>query len=681
MAGDWYLLEKVAPPIIGGTSKLLSFQLPPVEDYFSQSLYLNYKIVNSGSSIAMQVGAYVEWTRLMKSNTPTPAEQHIFSFYPQTALRFSIDNGETYLPVFNYQYNGFGNLGTLIDWELIEYNPEADSSSFKYSFYATYRAWINPMSDTSTGYPTYKDYQQVVFPAGQTTKISLSWICTDKNGATYRDSDAFYLSFANIPYIDSYPKEITDTMDSFNIEYYVPDPTQMDYISFGLLDKTDNLLVGYKLAPVAEDSYSFLFSDQDKEILYNKFNDVNTAGLQFAVKYKNLNSDPIIMTYPVVFDIVITPPTLEYTVKDVDEFTRSLTGRGDEGVVVKGKSDIQFTLTPRAYKNASIAHYYVRNDGLQVSGKETVIFKDTEYSVFTLYIKDSRGNVYTEKITLDTVNYLPPTCNLAADIPKADNTIKVTLHGQYYDGSFGAQNNFLQFKYKYTSNISSNDIDWTSITPESINIGYGSYNTTLLIPIPNQADTYTITFQVIDAFGPINSNSVTVKATPVFDWGQHDFKFNVPVTVNNDLIVTGQIIKGDGTAAIADDPAMDYIVEQGIKTTGSGNSTANWVYRKWNSGVAECWCRKHIQTGVSTSWGGLYVSGALPHTNIVWPINFTDIPVANITIAPNASGAFLIAGGSTNLTATNTGGYEIARGTSLSSGNFYINYYGIGQWK
>ena len=98
--------------------------------------------------------------------------------------------------------------------------------------------------------------------------------------------------------------------------------------------------------------------------------------------------------------------------------------------------------------------------------------------------------------------------------------------------------------------------------------------------------------------------------------------------------------------------------------------------------MAECWCRKHVSTAVNTAWGNLFVSGALSYTNITWGVNFVDIPVANITIAPNSSGAFLIAGGSTSLTATNTGGYEIARGSALSSaGNFYINYYGVGKWK
>ena len=43
----------------------------------------------------------------------------------------------------------------------------------------------------------------------------------------------------------------------------------------------------------------------------------------------------------------------------------------------------------------------------------------------------------------------------------------------------------------------------------------------------------------------------------------------------------------------------DYIVEEG--TSGI------WTYRKWNSGIAECWgIRSNINESISTTWGNLY---------------------------------------------------------------------------
>ena len=67
------------------------------------------------------------------------------------------------------------------------------------------------------------------------------------------------------------------------------------------------------------------------------------------------------------------------------------------------------------------------------------------------------------------------------------------------------------------------------------------------------------------------------------------------------------VLDGDGTvryrtpAELLADLGADYIVEQG--TSGI------WTYRKWNSGLAECWARKELSSvAVTSAWGGLYES-------------------------------------------------------------------------
>lgn len=45
--------------------------------------------------------------------------------------------------------------------------------------------------------------------------------------------------------------------------------------------------------------------------------------------------------------------------------------------------------------------------------------------------------------------------------------------------------------------------------------------------------------------------------------------------------------------------SVDYIVEEG--------SDGIWTYRKWNSGIAECWCYiTGASTSLSTSYGAMY---------------------------------------------------------------------------
>ena len=79
--------------------------------------------------------------------------------------------------------------------------------------------------------------------------------------------------------------------------------------------------------------------------------------------------------------------------------------------------------------------------------------------------------------------------------------------------------------------------------------------------------------------------------------------------------------------------SVDYIVEQGI--------SGSWAYRKWNSGVAECWGKHTKSVAANSIDADNYMS---------FPFTFSAVPVINITVA--AGGADLyrghIEGGSTN---------------------------------
>ena len=373
-------------------------------------------------------------------------------------------------------------------------------------------------------------------------------------------------------------------------------------------------------------------------------------------------------------------PEVVGNVRDINPTTNALTGH--EKRLVRYYSNVEATMTATGMKGASIVLQRILTDNASIDAT-SYLFEGITDGKISFYAKDSRG--YTRTVRDNGavfLEYARPTCNITdIGLPTVDDTCRIVLSGMYWDDNFGAVNNQLTLWYRYKSTILSEFTDWIQIKNPQIDYLQSGrdYNAVVDVDLPNHIDRFTLQVMAKDKLTFGESQERSVRAFPIFDWGEHDFNFNIPVNINGDLTVSGTITSNTPVEQTIE--PEDYIVEQGTRTTGSGNSIANWVYRKWNSGVAECWCRKHIQTGVSTAWGGLYVSGSLPHTNILWPVNFTEIPVANITIAPNASGAFLIAGGSTNLTATNTGGYEIARGTSLSSGNFYINYYGIGQWK
>lgn len=371
-------------------------------------------------------------------------------------------------------------------------------------------------------------------------------------------------------------------------------------------------------------------------------------------------------------------PTLAPTAKDINATTLALTG--DENKIIQFFNKVQYDIGAFTSTGATIKSCEISCGGKSATTM-TGVLENVESGSFTVSATDSRDFTTTETFNMTLVPYVKLTAKLQLVSLDTDGTGKISISGNLFRGSFGVVDNepVISYRHKVEGGTWS---DWKSVTYSITN---DSYHVDIELNGMDYQETYIYQARAVDSLMNVETGELVVRCMPVFDWSGEDFQFNVPVTINGNVTVTGTITSANPVEQVDDEPGItpaDYIVEQGTVTTGSGNSTANWAYRKWNSGVAECWCRKYISTAVTSAWGNLFVSGAMPHTNITWGVDFIDIPVANITIAPNASGAFLIAGGSTSLTATNTGGYEIARGSALTSaGNFYINYYGIGKWK
>lgn len=682
----YYTVNNTIKPMYGGTAIPITGSFPDwfyidqndnehwwigVQDticadkaYGERQLNFYYKILsrNSDNSFVVSTGVYVDIT------FDIDRYQITADFHPNyTWLQVDRDTIVTIADVNSSQQQStnfnsvsssadiIGIPGILLDYHLTP-DPKTNWPN-KHICTCTYRYWLSSECD---------------FVLTAAAKLNISnRIAVGAQGNTF--SESVYLHFDNVPYITC-PTEIND-VDSFSIEYNFPDSSKLEYIQFSLLDDADNPIIDYKDASNTSNSYTFNLLEEDLAKLYTKFNTVNDVLLFLGVKFKNRSEDPIYMSFRTHFTIVKEIPTVSVSLRDDSNLVDA------EEVFVEGLSDLHIIISPTAYKGASIVYTAIENGGQVYTNQNEVVFKDVTDKLVEVVCKDSRGNAVSKVLALDGwIPYISPTCSITAEAPNTDGYLPITLSGTYFNAYNSFWYNEFDVYYKYaSSNPEHSVLDWTKVEPRpslSFTSSY-RYTATLELLVPNHADTYTVQLQFKDKFTTYTSNSVTVKSTPVFDWGQEDFNFNVPVNIVGDLTVSGSI---SSNTPVEKDP--DYIVEQGTVTTGSGNSAANWVYRKWNSGIAECWCRKHISTAVNTAWGNLFVSGALSYTNITWGVTFTDIPVANITIAPNASGAFLIAGGSTSLTKDNTGGYEIARGSALASaGSFYINYYGIGRWK
>lgn len=276
--------------------------------------------------------------------------------------------------------------------------------------------------------------------------------------------------------------------------------------------------------------------------------------------------------FDVTTDEAKCKPTVAGTVVDVNATTIALTG--DKNVLVRYQSLARCTIATTLNKNAgSILAKTINNTA--VTGN-TMDIANVETGTFDFWAKDSREYQNSDKVVKNLVPYIKLTATLTGqrtDPTSGAATLKV--EGNYYNGSFGAANNTLTIQYRRGSG------SYSTATPT---ISGNTYSATINLTGLDYKESYLYEVVVTDKVGSVAKSIPIRKGIPVFDWGESDFNFNVPV-------------------AIQGQPIVDFIVEQGVDGI--------WNYRKWQSGVAEAWGETTVTATVQTAYGNGFYNGAV----------------------------------------------------------------------
>lgn len=119
----------------------------------------------------------------------------------------------------------------------------------------------------------------------------------------------------------------------------------------------------------------------------------------------------------------------------------------------------------------------------------------------------------------------------------------------------------------------------------------------------------------------------------------------------------------------------DYIVDFGTQ--------GFWTYRKWASGIAECWGETtSTNYSVNDAWSG-WCYGSLSRRD--YPISFVSTPIEtmshNLVGASSGNPYSSVVGCIKPATATQTGQYEVYRPSSLQGVVSHMKYRVVGRWK
>lgn len=363
--------------------------------------------------------------------------------------------------------------------------------------------------------------------------------------------------------------------------------------------------ISYRAISKTGTSYTFELTDAEREILRNATTTANSRTVKFYVR-TIIGGNTFYSILDKTLSIINATPTFTSSVKDNGAASTALTGSTAGNVsMIKGFNYMSCSMAATAYKGATISKYKISN-GANAVEAAAADFNNAESNIFKFEVWDSRGNYNTYTHTISMIDYIPLTCNVDGKIllSTSDSTkanVIFTVQGNFFKGSFGAVSNILELEYTL-ADTDGNTInrDFVDITAQANN---GTYNIEFTIDDLDYRNSYVVYVAAADAIRDAQASSKTLKAVPVFDWGENDFNFNVPVTIEGSL--------------------LDYVVSQ-------GNSNG-WNYRVWKSGLAECWfITEPTDFTVNTNWGGWYVKdNAFPAYK--FPFEFEEIPSTVIT--------------------------------------------------
>ena len=338
-------------------------------------------------------------------------------------------------------------------------------------------------------------------------------------------------------------------------------------------------------------------------------------------------------------------PTLSgFTYEDSYSTTTNITGNNQ--LFIQSHSTLKVTPGTATAKNgASITNYTASCNGVSKSSTSNTaitvgkIAKSGSVSV-TLTVTDSRGYTASVSKTITVIAYAAPklssvTLRRTNEIePEMQLKFNGTISAISVDGTQKNSVQYVRYRYKKTSETSYSG--YYSILSSTTRSGTSFSFSNLELLNLDAGSSYDFHLQIQDRLFSLSSLDVyfvVPQGTPLVALRKQKVGINTP-NPQATLDVGGNV-------RVNGSPLADFVIQQG--TSGI------WTYRKWKSGIAECWCQYSFTAAITTAWGVLYESSAV--TLPSFPFTFSQIPQVHIS-ADNSSNALFIERGNSSAWAT-----------------------------
>lgn len=220
----------------------------------------------------------------------------------------------------------------------------------------------------------------------------------------------------------------------------------------------------------------------------------------------------------------VCAPIVRALVQDVASNTPELTGSVNR--LIRYVSTARCVLVATAKNGASIASKKIF--GVPVSGT-TLDIPNVETGTFVFEATDSRGFTSTVTVTLPLVEYVKLSLNV--QLKRTDATsghAVLTIWGNYFQGSFGAVSNAHSVLYRVAR---SGDAFGDYIAADVL-YDENTYSVSIPLSELHYESAYSAQVVVADSIDTLEKTAAVGRGIPIFDFGEQDFRFNVPLLFN-----------------------------------------------------------------------------------------------------------------------------------------------------
>ena len=342
---------------------------------------------------------------------------------------------------------------------------------------------------------------------------------------------------------------------------------------------------------------------------------------------------------------------------------------------------------------STISSYSLTFTGLSSNTDSLTVNNITFYGELDAVAKvtDSRGRSFTKTVTFTVVDYAKPTLSVTAC--RCDSTGKEDASGEFMSikavakvASVGDNTlSQLTVEYKNAMSMAYTKATLTSGTPFIVSAS-SNYTYNWIVTAADKVNTVSINGSVAtgEVILDILADGTGIKIGGVAEeeglhsaWDYTGENINaknvvasgwVEAPIMNATDMSAECVYA-GQLLVDNQDVVDHVIEQG--TSGI------WTYRKWSSGIAECWGSERFGGSVSTAWGSMFYLTVTPSA---YPFTFVDYPVYHITPELNSDTSMWLAAEQANATKSKMGKFLAIRPT-VATVDFFARYYVIGKWK